>query len=155
MFIRLRAILLTVYFALYLGAAYLVLMLFQQFWLITASVLAIVLFMAIFHALSFYHRPLLYGLAGSLFSVSAFVLLGTLLTWMLETFTSYPTVYGPLASFMTLLLSIYIIACIIYLGFCINVVIENTENVQGCVPKVGKVRRLLLKAKAERRRRQL
>ena len=56
---------------------------------------------------------------------------------------------------MTLLLSIYIIACIIYLGFCINVVIENTENVQGCVPKVGKVRRLLLKAKAERRRRQL
>ena len=154
-FIRLRAILLTVYFALYLGAAYLVLMLFQQFWLITASVLAIVLFMAIFHALSFYHRPLLYGLAGSLFSVSAFVLLGTLLTWMLETFTSYPTVYGPLASFMTLLLSIYIIACIIYLGFCINVVIENTENVQGCVPKVGKVRRLLLKAKAERRRRQL
>ena len=116
-YIRLRAILLTVYFALYLAISYFLLVLFQRFWLIVATLLAIVLFMSMFHALSFYQRPLLYGLAGALFSVSAFVVLGMLLTKILETFTSYPTVYGPLASFMTLLLSIYIIACIIYLGF--------------------------------------
>ncbi len=151
-YIRLRAIVLTVYFALYLGVAYFFLVLFQRFWLITATLLAILLFLCMFHALSFYHRPLLYGLAGSLFSVSAFVLLGMLLTKMLEAFTSYPTVYGPLASFMTLLLSIYIIACIIYLGFCIHVVIEDTENVKGCRHKVGLLRRLLRLIRIERKR---
>lgn len=151
-YIRLRAILLTVYFALYLAVAYVLLVLFQHIWLITATLLAILLFLCMFHALSFYHRPLFYGLAGALFSVSAFVLLGMLLTKMLAAFTSYPTVYGPLASFMTLLLSIYIIACIIYLGFCIHVVIENTENVQGCLPKGGQIRRLLRRIHAGRKR---
>ncbi|WP_161941267.1 YhjD/YihY/BrkB family envelope integrity protein [Merdibacter massiliensis] len=152
LYIRFRAIVLTIYFALYIGFAYIVLMYFQHFWLIATTLLAILLFLCMFHALSFYHRPLLYGLAGSLFSVSAFVLLGMLLTKILETFTSYPTVYGPLASFMTLLLSIYIIACIIYLSFCINVVIENTENVQGCLPKYGKIRRWITKLRAGRKR---
>ena len=152
LYIRFRAIVLTIYFALYIGFAYIILMYFQHFWLIATTLLAILLFLCMFHALSFYHRPLLYGLAGSLFSVSAFVLLGMLLTKILETFTSYPTVYGPLASFMTLLLSIYIIACIIYLSFCINVVIENTENVQGCLPKYGKIRRWITKLRAGRKR---
>ncbi len=151
-YVRVRAIVLTVYFALYLGVAYFFLMLLPQFWLIVATVLAIILFMCMFHALSYYRRPLLFGLAGSLFSVSAFVLLGMLLTKILETFTSYPTVYGPLASFMTLLLSIYIIACIIYLGFCINTVIENTENVQGCIPKYGRIRRHLRALRKERKK---
>ena len=152
LYIRFRAIVLTIYFALYIGFAYIILMYFQHFWLIATTLLAILLFLCMFHALSFYHRPLLYGLAGSLFSVSAFVLLGMLLTKILETFTSYPTVYGPLASFMSLLLSIYMIACIIYLSFCINVVIENTENVQGCLPKYGKLRRWLTKLRAGRKR---
>ena len=152
LYIRFRAIVLTIYFALYIGFAYIILMYFQHFWLIATTLLAILLFLCMFHALSFYHRPLLYGLAGSLFSVSAFVLLGMLLTKILETFTSYPTVYGPLASFMTLLLSIYIIACIIYLSFCINVVIENTENVQGCLPKYGKIRRWITKLRAGRKK---
>ena len=152
LYIRFRAIVLTIYFALYIDFAYIILMYFQHFWLIATTLLAILLFLCMFHALSFYHRPLLYGLAGSLFSVSAFVLLGMLLTKILETFTSYPTVYGPLASFMTLLLSIYIIACIIYLSFCINVVIENTENVQGCLPKYGKIRRWITKLRAGRKR---
>ena len=79
-----------------------------QVWLIVVAFLAVLLFMCMYHALSFYHRPMMYGIAGSLFSVCSFVILGAVLTKMLETFTSYSTVYGPMASFMTLLLSIYI-----------------------------------------------
>lgn len=140
-YVRIRAIVLTVYFAFYLSASYFIVLLAQQIWLIAVSLLAIGLFMGMYHALSFYHRPLFYGLAGSLFSVSSFVLLGMLLTKMLEAFTSYPTVYGPMASFMTLLLSIYIIACIIYLGYCIHVVMENAADVSACRPKNGILRR--------------
>ena len=95
-----------------LCAFYFLVVVFERLWLIVVAFLAVLLFMCMYHALSFYHRPMMYGIAGSLFSVCSFVILGAVLTKMLETFTSYSTVYGPMASFMTLLLSIYIIACI-------------------------------------------
>lgn len=38
---------------------------------------------------------------------------------------------------MTLLLSIYIIACIIYLGFCVHIVLEETADVSECELKRG------------------
>ena len=114
----------------------------QGLWLIVVAFLAVLLFMCMYHALSFYHRPMMYGIAGSLFSVCSFVILGAVLTKMLETFTSYSTVYGPMASFMTLLLSIYIIACIIYLGFCVHIVLEETADVSECELKRGILLRL-------------
>ena len=141
-YIRLRAILLTVYFALYLCVFYCLVVVFERVWLILTAILAIVLFMCMYHARSFYHRPMMYGIVGSLFSVCSFVILGAVLTKMLETFTSYSTVYGPMASFMTLLLSIYIIACIIYLGFCVHIVLEETADVSECELKRGILLRL-------------
>ena len=61
---------------------------------------------------------------------------------MLEDIHIYSTVYGPMASFMTLLLSIYIIACIIYLGFCVHIVLEETADVSECELKRGILLRL-------------
>lgn len=56
-YIRLRAILLTVYFALYLCAFYFLVVVFERLWLIVVAFLAVLLFMCMYHALSFYHRP--------------------------------------------------------------------------------------------------
>ena len=49
-------------------------------------------------------------------------------------FTSYQDVYGPLASLVTLLLAIYLISCIIYFGFCLNLVIEDEYGYEQHLP---------------------
>ena len=90
-YIRLRAILLTVYFALYLVMRFIFWSSsLSGCWLIVAAFLAVLLFMCMYHALSFYHRPMMYGhrrIAVQRHVPSSSWAL--LLTKMLETFTSY------------------------------------------------------------------
>ena len=51
--------------------------------------------------------------------------LASLFITIINHFTSYQDVYGPLASLVTLLLAIYLISCIIYFGYCLNIVFEE------------------------------
>lgn len=80
-----------------------------------------------YRALSFEKKELSYGIIGGLFSTISILGTAVLFFLILNQFTDYSTVYGPLASFVILLLSIYIISCIIYLGYLLNVVFEDQK----------------------------
>lgn len=83
-------------------------------------------FYMMYRALSFRKRDWSFGLLGAIFSTFSIMLLATLFVTVVKHFTSYQDVYGPLASLVTLLLAIYLISCIIYFGFCLNLVVEDT-----------------------------
>ena len=73
-----------------------------------------------YRCLTFQKRDYWYGVWGALFSSMAIILIGTIFYSWISDFTSYDSIYGPLASFVIMLLGIYIIASVIYLGYCIN-----------------------------------
>lgn len=50
-----------------------------------------------------------------------------------ENYTRYNFLYGPLASIMVLLISIYLISSIIYFGYCLNY--EYRNSTKKCVYK--------------------
>ena len=71
---------------------------------------------------------------GAMFSTICIMGLATLFVTIVKYFTSYQDVYGPLASLVTLLLAIYLISCIIYFGFCLNLVMEETYGREAELP---------------------
>lgn len=82
-----------------------------------------------YHLCTFKKRGFKYGMIGSLFSSVSIFLVGTLFFKIVQTFTNYDSIYGPLASFMILLLSVFVISSIIYMGYILNnLFIENKEN---------------------------
>ncbi len=93
--------------------------------LISASIMLMFFYM-MYRALSFRKRDWSFGIVGAIFSTISILLLATLFVTVVKHFTSYQDVYGPLASLVTLLLAIYLISCIIYFGFCLNLVVEDT-----------------------------
>lgn len=85
------------------------------------------LFYLLYQSLHFRKTSLWFGLRGALFASISFSLLAGLFVSVVRHFTSYQVVYGPLASFVTLILAIYLISCIIYIGFCINIVWQKED----------------------------
>lgn len=67
---------------------------------------------------------------GALFTTVCMSLLGTFFFFVINHFTHYESIYGPLSSMVILFLSVYIIASIIYLGFCVNQVFVEKDMVQ-------------------------
>lgn len=93
-------------------------------------VLLLVSFTIFYRLLSFRQYPLRFYLSGSLFSALALSVLGNCFFFFIDHFTRYKTKYGPLSSLVILLLSCYMISCIIYLGFCIaHSLIEDPKKV--------------------------
>ncbi|MEG0290395.1 MAG: YhjD/YihY/BrkB family envelope integrity protein [Erysipelotrichaceae bacterium] len=85
----------------------------------------IILFTLMYRALSFRKRDITYGLLGAVFSTVAVIGTAWIFFWIVKEFTSYESLYGPLASLVVLLLSIYVISSIIYFGYCLNIVYEE------------------------------
>lgn len=88
--------------------------------LITILVVFIFGLYVFYRTLSFERRPWQFGVPGAVFSTVAMILVGLLFFYIIKTFTSYHTIYGPLASVVVLLLSIYVFSSIIYFGYCLN-----------------------------------
>ncbi len=88
--------------------------------MITFGVGLVIILYLFFRMLSFKKRAITFGLVGSIFTSISIVLLGQLFFFIIFRFTSYKNVYGPLSSVVILLLSVYIIACVIYIGYCLN-----------------------------------
>ncbi len=84
-------------------------------------------FILFYRTISFEKKELSYGVVGGLFATAAILGVGYLFFYIVNRFTSYSLVYGPLASLVVLLLSIYVISSIIYFGYLLNVVFED-EN---------------------------
>ena len=98
------------------------------------SGIMLLVFYFMYRTLSFRKRDWSFGLAGAMFSTIGVLLLATLFVMIVTKFTSYQDVYGPLASLVTLLLAIYLISCIIYFGFCLNLVIEDEYGYEQHLP---------------------
>ncbi|MEG0265346.1 MAG: YhjD/YihY/BrkB family envelope integrity protein [Erysipelotrichaceae bacterium] len=85
----------------------------------------VILFTLMYRALSFRKRDITYGVLGAVFSTIAVIATAWIFFWIVKEFTSYESLYGPLASLVVLLLSIYVISSIIYFGYCLNIVYEE------------------------------
>lgn len=107
---------------------------FLAFLPFVASGIMLLLFFMMYRALSFRKRNVTFGLVGAMFTTVCILGLAALFVNVINYFTSYETIYGPLASLVTLLLAIYLISCIIYLGFCLNIVIEDDYGIEKDLP---------------------
>lgn len=84
-------------------------------------------FCVFYRLLAFRNYEFRYIIKGAAFTTAALSLLGTFFFFVIDHFTSYQSIYGPLASLVILFLSAYIIASIVYIGFCINQVFEEKD----------------------------
>lgn len=89
---------------------------------IVFSVGLFVVFMILYRTLTFEKKPAHYGLIGAIFSTVIIILFSYLFLAIVEYFTSYNTVYGPMGSLVIALLSIYVSSSVIYFGYCLNLV---------------------------------
>lgn len=77
---------------------------------------------------SFLKRELSYGVVGALAATLGILLIGILFFEIINRFTNYDNVYGPLSSLVILFLGIYLIASVIYIGYILNWVFSNKSN---------------------------
>lgn len=80
----------------------------------------LVFFYLFYRILSFEKRPITYGVVGSIFTSSGIMMIGIFFFYYVEHYTRYDILYGPLASLVVLLISIYLISSVIYFGYCLN-----------------------------------
>ena len=99
-------------------------------YLVPLSVCAILLiaFILFYRTISFEKKELSYGVVGGLFATLGISGVGYVFFYVVNRFTRYSVVYGPLASLVVLLLSIYVISSIIYFGYLLNVVFEDKTD---------------------------
>ena len=79
-----------------------------------------IVFYFFYRFLSFEKRPLSYGLLGAGFTSTGIVLIGVFFFYIVDRYTRYYALYGPLASLVIMLISIYLISNVIYFGYCLN-----------------------------------
>ena len=124
--IRLKSMILFILLATFLMSAIFITTNMFSFIPITAGLIMFFVLYIMYRILSFRKRKYTFGLFGACFSTIAIMGLAALFVTIVEEFTSYQDVYGPLASLVTLLLAIYLISCIIYFGFCLNLVLDKS-----------------------------
>lgn len=91
-----------------------------------AVVIMVPVFTLMYRSLSFRKRSLTFGLIGGLFTTTAMIVLFYLSFILIHRMIAYNRIYGSLASLVALLLVIYIIGSIIYFGFLLNLVFEES-----------------------------
>lgn len=84
------------------------------------------LFFLFYRILTFEKKPISYGLFGAGFATLSIGITGKIFLFLVNYFTSYNILYGPMASLVIALLSIYTIASLVYFGYCLNVVYGAT-----------------------------
>ena len=80
----------------------------------------LVIFYFFYRLLSLEKRSVTYGIIGSLFTCTGIMIVGIGFVYFVDNYTKYDVLYGPLASIVVLLISIYLISSIIYFGYCLN-----------------------------------
>lgn len=96
-------------------------------WL-TQPLILFVVFLVFYRLLSIRDTQIRHVYKGSIAAALLISLAGTLFFTIINTFTHYENIYGPMASIMILLLSCYVVACIVYFGYCVNVVYSSKED---------------------------
>ena len=132
--IRIKSVVLFVSLVLLLVLSIFIATRLNEFLPIVSAVIMLLLFTMMYRALSFRKRNWSFGVIGAMFSTICILGLAALFVTIVSHFTSYKDVYGPLASLVTLLLAIYLISCIIYLGFCLNLICEEDYGREEALP---------------------
>lgn len=99
-----------------------------------AAAFLVPVFTLMYRSLSFCKRSLTFGLIGGLFSTTAILIMSYFSFIILRRFITYQGIYGPLASLVILLFVIYLISGIIYFGFLINLVFEDSYDKKVALP---------------------
>lgn len=99
-----------------------------------AALIMVPVFTVMYRALSFRKHNLTFGLVGGLFTTTCIIVLCYLSFILINQLIRYNKIYGSLASLVALLLVIYIISAIIYLGFLLNLVMEETYGEEEHLP---------------------
>lgn len=123
--IRVRAIYLFICLAIMIIACIFIGTWLNDYLPLVSAMVMFILFTLMYRSLSFRKRNMSFGIIGGLFSTIAILGIAALFFTLVNEFTSYETVYGSLASLVTLLLSIYTISFVIYFGYCLNLVFED------------------------------
>ena len=87
-----------------------------------------IFFLLFYRLLSFKYTAFKDIIYGSVFSSITISLLGRLFFKYINQYSNYETIYGPLASLMVLLISGFIIAWVIYVGYSINYVFRDDNK---------------------------
>lgn len=87
---------------------------------ITYGLGLVVVFYFLYRMLSFEKRPISYGILGAILVSVSIICIGYGFFSVIQTFTSYASIYGSFSSLVIMFLSIYVIASIMYLGYCVN-----------------------------------
>lgn len=132
--VRIKSVVMFVTLVILLVAAIFVATRFNDILPIVAAIVMLLMFTMMYKALSFRKRNWSFGIIGAMFSTICILGLAALFVTIVSHFTSYKDVYGPLASLVTLLLAIYLISCIIYLGFCLNLICEEEYGKESELP---------------------
>lgn len=132
--IRLQSIVLFILSAIGIVIAILVGTQLKEYLPLVSSSAMVILFTLLYRMLSFRKRAILFGLIGALFSTAGILAVAYLYLQIIDTFFHYDTIYGPLGTVVTLLLAIYVIASILYFGFCLNLVLSDYYQKEYLLP---------------------
>ena len=137
--IRIQSIFMFIIFvALLIGGVFLATFLYNLVdpsWLpLLGALIMVPVFSLMYRALSFRKRSLTFGLVGGLFTTTAMIILFYLSFILIHQMIAYNRIYGSLASLVALLLVIYIIGSVIYLGFLLNIVFEESYGKEETLP---------------------
>ncbi|MGN1344923.1 MAG: hypothetical protein ACI4U3_10090 [Traorella sp.] len=77
-------------------------------------------FYIFYHLCTFKANKRTYGLSGAIFTTVSIYLIGTLFFKLIIHYKNYDNIYGPLSSYMLLLVVVYMISWVIYMGYIIN-----------------------------------
>lgn len=88
-------------------------------------IILFIVFLLFYRLLSYQNSSLRKAYKGALFAALSLTVMGFVFFEIINAFTNYDTLYGPLASIVVLLLSCYVLSCIIYVGYCINQVFSD------------------------------
>lgn len=101
----------------------------NQFIMIPSGIIFLVgLFLSCYYVyrfISFEKKPLSYGVAGASFTSVSIIIIAVVFLYFVKQYTNYNNIYGPLVSLFVLFIVVYLIANIFYLGYCVNVVLED------------------------------
>lgn len=132
--IRIKSIMIFLVMTIFIVLGVFLSTLFKPFLPIIAASFMLFMFTGLYRTLSFRKRNWSFGMIGGMFTTICVMGLAAIFVIIVQTFTSYKDIYGPLAALVTLLLAIYLISCIIYLGYCLNIVSEEDYGKESQLP---------------------
>ena len=123
--VRLKAFFSFLFFLACLTIVFVIFKLFKL-WTLTFLLLTIIFYL-FYRLLSFQKKKWSYGLLGASMVSVTMMTMGYLFLWYVDHVNLYQQIYGSFGILLILYLSMYILASIFYLGYCLNTVFTDSR----------------------------